>query len=183
MTRVKLRVLKTLSRFVVCLHVKDDRFSVESCTFVHFRVQECPSLCIFVSNRHFNNKGYFIPWFRVHLKHCSSDHNNIRDLEFDKNVPRLVTTGAINLKKKQFEGNTLLCYEYLFYINTQVQMLKSFTSLLNTKVHCVSTGNILPEFFFQPTLRAWIFWGTMILCKNFSLAGYFFFQNCPPPPP
>ena len=58
----------------------------------------------------------------MHLKHCSSDHNTSRDLEFDKNVPRLVTTGAINLKKKQSEGNTLLCYEYLFYINTQGQM-------------------------------------------------------------
>ena len=37
-----IRVLKILSRFVVCLHVKD-RFFVESCTFVHFRVQECIS--------------------------------------------------------------------------------------------------------------------------------------------
>ena len=35
-----IRVLKILSRFVVCLHVKG-RFFVESCTFVHFRVQEC----------------------------------------------------------------------------------------------------------------------------------------------
>ena len=31
-----IRLLKILSRFVVCLHVKD-RFFVESCTFVHFR--------------------------------------------------------------------------------------------------------------------------------------------------
>ena len=38
--------------------------------------------------------------FTINLKHCSSDHNTSRDLEFDKNVPRLVTTGAINLKKK-----------------------------------------------------------------------------------
>lgn len=76
-------------------------------------------------------------------KHCSSDHNTSCDLEFDKNVPRLVTTGAINLKKKQSEGNTLLCYEYLFYINTQM-----------LTVHCVSTGNILPEFFFQATACA-----------------------------
>ena len=45
MTRVKIRVLKILSRFVVCLHVKVS-FFVESCSFVHFRVQECPSLCI-----------------------------------------------------------------------------------------------------------------------------------------
>ena len=39
-TPVIIRVLKFLSRFVVCLHVKD-RFFVESCTFVHFRDQEC----------------------------------------------------------------------------------------------------------------------------------------------
>ena len=38
LTRVKICVLKILNRFVVCLHVKD-RFFVESCTFVHFRVQ------------------------------------------------------------------------------------------------------------------------------------------------
>ena len=35
-----IRVLKILRRSVVCLHVKD-RFFVESCTFVHFHVQEC----------------------------------------------------------------------------------------------------------------------------------------------
>ena len=56
-----------------------------------------------------------------------------RGLEFDKNVPRLATTGAMNLKKKQSEGNTLLRYEYLFYVNTQVQKLKSFDSLLIQK--------------------------------------------------
>ena len=37
-TRVKIHVLKILSRFVVWLHIKD-RFFVESCTFVHFCVQ------------------------------------------------------------------------------------------------------------------------------------------------
>ena len=73
----------------------------------------------------------FVP---ADLKRCSSDNNTSRDLQFYKNVPRLVTTGAIHLKKKQSEGNTLLCYEYLFYINTQVQMLKSFNSLLLQKL-------------------------------------------------
>ena len=34
-------VLKIISRFVVCLHFTPDRFFVESCTFVHFSVQEC----------------------------------------------------------------------------------------------------------------------------------------------
>ena len=52
MTLVKIHVLKILSRFVVCLLLKD-RFFVESCTFVHFRAQEWPSLCMFVSNTYF----------------------------------------------------------------------------------------------------------------------------------
>ena len=117
----------------------------------------------------------------MHLKHCSSDHNTSRDLEFDKNVPRLVTTGAINLKKKQPEGNTLLCFEYLFYINTQVQMLKSFNGLVIQKFKCVSTGNILPEFFFQPTVGASIFLGTIFFLMHIGLQDIFC-QNDPPPP-
>ena len=145
---------------------------------------------MFVSNRYLNNKVYFIHWFRVHLKHCSSDHNTSRDLEFDKNVPRLVTTGAINLKKKQSEGNTLLCYEYLFYINTQVQMLKSFNSLLIQKFSVSAQGTSCQNFFFfQSTVCAWFFfWDDGLVQEFFSyasaLAGYFFFQNypCPPPP-
>ena len=70
-------------------------------------------------------------------------------------------------------------------INTQVQMLKSFNSLLIDKVQCVSSENILPEFFFQPTVRAGIFFGTMVLCKNFFRMHMhlqdIFFQNHPPP--
>ena len=155
---------------------------MESCTFVHFRVQECPSLCMFVSNRHFNNKGYFIPWFRVPLKHCSSDQNNSRDLEFDKNVPRLVTTGAINFKKKQSEGNTLLCYEYLFYINTQVQMLKSFTSLLIQKFTVSAKKTSYQNFVSSPHYVREFFGGRWS-CAGILRLQDIFFQNCPPPPP
>ena len=102
-----------------------------------------------------------------------------RGFEFDKNVPRLVTTGAINLKKKQSEGNTLLRYEYLFYPNTQFQMLKSFLNFCiskllkqfaDTKVHCVSRGNILPEFFFSPLYMREFFLG------RWSCAGIFFLR-------
>ena len=104
-TRVKIRVLKILSRFAVCLHIKD-RFFVESCILC---VQECPSICMFVSNRYFNYQVYLIPWFREHLTHCSLDHNASRDLEFDKNVPRLAPTGALNLKKvPKFRCSNLL---------------------------------------------------------------------------
>ena len=127
---------------------------------------------MFVSNRYFNNKVYFIPWFRVHLKHCSSDHNTSRDLEFDKNVPRLVTTGAINLKKKQSEGNTLLCYEYLFYINTQVQMLKSFNSLLIQKFSVTAQGSSSQNFFSSPL------YGREIFLGRWSCAGIFFLRIC-----
>ena len=35
-------------------------------------------------------------------------------------------------------------------------MLKSFKSLLINKVQCVSSENILSEFFFQPTVRAFL---------------------------
>ena len=115
----------------------------------------------------------------MHTKHCSSDHNTSRDLECDKNVPRLVTRGATNLKKKQSEGNTLLCYEYLFYINTQVQMLKSFNSLLIQKFTVSAQGTSYQNF--PPAHCTWVnFFGTMVLIVQgffsyaYSLAGYFF---------
>ena len=65
---------------------------------------------------------------------------------------------------------------------------KIFYQFADTKVQCVSTGNILPEFFFQPTIRAWNFFGTMVLCRNLFLthmhfAGYCFSKSPPPPPP
>ena len=49
---------------------------------------------------------------------------------------------------KASEQDTILCYESFF--NTQVQMLICFNSLLFDKVQCVSSGNILPEFFSSP---------------------------------
>ena len=139
---------------------------------------------MFVSNRYFNNKVYFIPWFRVHLKHCSSDHNTSRDLEFDKNVPRLVTTGAINLKKMQSEGNTLLYYdEYLFYINTEVQMLKSFNSLLIQKFSVSAQGTSCQNFFPAHCTCVKFFWDDGLVQEFFSyayaLAGYFFSGHLP----
>ena len=122
----------------------------------------------------------------MHLKLCSSHHNTSRDLEFDKNVPRLVTTAAINLKKKQSEGDTLLCYEYLFYINTQVQMLKSFNSLLIQKFNVSAQGTSCQKFFSSPLYVREFFLDDGLVQEFFSyayaLAGYFF-QNHPPPPP
>ena len=107
----------------------------------------------------------------MHLKHCSSDHNSSRDLEFDKNVPRLVTTGAINLKKKQSEGNTILCYEYLFYINTQVQMLKSVNSLLIQKFTVSAQGTSCQNFFSSPLyVREFFFWDDGLVQEFFSYA-------------
>ena len=115
----------------------------------------------------------------MHLKHCSSDHNTSFDLEFDKNVPRLVTTSATNLKKKQSEGNTLLCYEYLFYINTQVQMLKSFNSLLIQKFTVSAQGTSCQNFFLQPTVRAGIYFLRIFTCRII----FFKITHPPPPPP
>ena len=151
---------------------------------MHFRVQEC--LCMFVSNRYFNNKAYFIPWFRVHWKHCSSDHNTNRDREFDKNVPGLVTIGATNLKKKQSEGTTLLCYEYLFYRNTQVQMLKSFNSLLIQNFTVSAQGTYCLNFFSSPlyvnefSLGRWSCAGIFFL-RTFACRIFFFKITHPPP--
>ena len=120
----------------------------------------------------------------MHLKHCSSDHNTSCDLEFDKNVLRLVTTGAINLKKKQPEGNTLLRFEYLFYTNTQVEMLESLNRFLIQKFSV--SANILLEFFSAHCTCVKFFWDDGLAHEFFSyayaLAGYFF-QNHPPPPP
>ena len=123
----------------------------------------------------------------MHLKQCSSDHNSSRDLELDKNVPGLVTTGATNLKKKQSEGSTLLCYEYLFYINTQVQMLKSFNSLLIQKISVSAEGNSRHNFFFSTPqyvremfLGRWSCAGIFFLC---ICTCRIFFQNHPTPPP
>ena len=124
---------------------------------------------MFVLNRYFNNKVYFSPWFRVHLKHCSSDPNASCDLEFDKNVLRLITTGAINLKKKQSEWNTLLCYEYLFYINNQVQVLKSFNSLLIQKFSMSPQGTSCKNFFPAHCTCVKLFWDDGLVQKFFFM--------------
>ena len=65
-------------------------------------------------------------------------------------------------------------------------MLKSFNSLLIDKVQCVSSENILPEFFSSPLyVHEFFFWHDGLVQEFFSyayaLAGYFF-QNHPPPP-
>ena len=96
---------------------------------------------------------FWNPRFRVHLKHFFFLSPNAScDLNLTKNVRRLETTNAINVQIKASEKGTILCYEFLF--NTQVQMVISFNSLLINKVQCVSSGKILLEFFFQPTVRA-----------------------------
>ena len=95
-------------------------------------------------------------------------------LQSDKNVPRLVTTGAINLKKKQSEWNTILCYEYPFYINTQVQMLKSFNSFLIQKYR----EHLARIFWDDGLVQEFLFYAYAD-----ALAGYFFFKITAPPPP
>ena len=121
----------------------------------------------------------------MHLKHCSSDHNTSRDLEFDKNVPRLVTTGAINLKKKQSEGNTLLCYEHLFLYKYQVQMLKSFSSLLIQKFSVSAQGTSCQNFFSSPRTCVNFLVNDGLVQEFFSYAcalARYFFSKSPPTP-
>ena len=68
----------------------------------------------------------------------------------------LETTGAINVQVKASEEDTILCFESLF--NSLVQMITSFNSLLIKRVQCVSSGNILPEFFSSPLYVHEFFW-------------------------
>ena len=66
-------------------------------------------------------------------------------------------------------------------------MLKSFNSLLIDKVQCVSSENILPEFFPAHCTCMNFFWHDGLVQEFFSyayaLAGYFFSKSPTPPPP
>ena len=109
--------------------------------------------------------------------------NTSRDLNLTKNVRRLETTSDIDVQIKASEKDTILCYESLF--NTQAKMLISFNSLLIDKVQCVSSGNILPEFFSSPLymqeffLARWSSARFLFLC----MCTYIFFSKSPNPPP
>ena len=107
-------------------------------------------------------------WFRVHLKHRSSNHNTSRDLEVQKTCIKIGNHRCYKCKEKAIWGGQIIV---LWIPLTQVQMLKSFNSLL-IKFN-VSTQNILPEFFFQPTIRCMIF-----LFGQYSYAGIFFLRIC-----
>ena len=103
---------------------------------------------------------FWHPRFRVHLTHFFLSPNTSCDLNLTKNVRRLGTTSAIDVQIKASEKDTILCYESLF--NTQVQMLISFHSLRIDKVQCVSSGNILPEYFSSPLYMHEFYFGTMV---------------------
>ena len=131
---------------------------------------------------------FWHPRFRVHLKHSFfKSRNTSRDLNLTKSVLRLETAGAINVQINSSAVDTILCYEYL--VNTQVQMLKSFHSLLMDKVQCVSSGNILPEFFSSPLYVHEFFsarWSCARICfLCIRTCRVFFFHKYPtsPPPP
>jgi len=105
-------------------------------------------------------------------------------LKFRKHVSRLVTTGAINVKKKPSEGDTSLCKESL--LPKSRSMLKSINSLLikfNVSTQKTSCQNFFPAY------CTWVnfFFGTIVLCRNFFLREMhlqdIFFQNHPTPPP
>ena len=110
--------------------------------------------------------------------------NTGHDLNLTKNALRMETTSAINVEIKAFEEDTILCYESFFI--TQVQVKKSFNNLLIDKIQCVSSENILPEFFSIPLYVHNFFFGTVVLCKNFFLfictCRISFFQNHLTPP-
>jgi len=104
-------------------------------------------------------------------------------LKFRKHVSRLVTTGAINVKKKPSEGDTSLCKESL--LPKSRSTLKSFNSLL-IKFN-VSTQETSCQNFFSSLLYVREFFLDNSLVQEFFLTQMhlqdFFFQNQPPPPP
>ena len=105
-------------------------------------------------------------------------------LKFRKHVSRLVTTDAINVKKKPSEGDTLLCKESL--LPKSRSMPKSFNSLV-IKFN-VSTQETSCQNFFPSLLYVCEFFLDNSLAQEFfsdanALAGYFFQKHPTPPPP
>ena len=121
-------------------------------------------------------------WFRVHWKHCSSNHNTSRDLEVQKTCIKIGNLRCYKCNEKAIWGGQIIV---LWIPLTQVQMLKSFNSLLikfNVSTQETSCQNFFSsrlyvrEFFLDNSLVQEIF------SYPYALAGYFF-QNHPTPPP
>jgi len=115
------------------------------------------------------------------LKHCSSNHNTSMILKFRKRVSRLVTTGAINVKEKPSEGGHIIVQRIPL---TQVQMLKSFNSLL-IKFNVSTQETSCQNFFPAHCTCMNFFWDNSLVQEFFSytyaLAEYFFSKSPNPP--
>ena len=121
-------------------------------------------------------------WFRVHWKHCSSNRNTSRDLEVQKTGIKIGNLRCYKCNEKAIWGGQIIV---LWIPLTQVQMLKSFNSLLikfNASTQETSCQNFFSsqlyvrEFFLDNSLVQEIF------SYPYALARYFF-QNHPTPPP
>ena len=90
--------------------------------------------------------------------------------------PRLVTTGAVNIKKKPFERERSLCYESLLpstrsrlvmgSCQTQVQVQNLFyDNCWEIRFMLSTQGASRAGLFFQPTVGAWNYFWTVDLCR------------------
>ena len=95
--------------------------------------------------------------------------------------------GCYKFKEKAIWGEHIIVLWIPLLYKYPSPDAKIFQQSADTKVQCVSTGNILPEVFFQPTVRAWnFFWDDGLVQEFFSyayaLAGVFFFFKSPTSP-
>ena len=120
-------------------------------------------------------------WFRVHWKHCSSNHNTSRDLEVQKTCIKIGNHRCYKCKEKAIWGENIIVQRIPL---TQVQMLKSFNSLLikfNVSTQETSCQNFLSsrlyvrEFFLDNSLVQEFF------SYAYALAGYFSLKITQPP--
>ena len=121
-------------------------------------------------------------WFRVHWKHCSSNYNTSRDLEVQKTCIKIGNHKCYKCKEKAiWRGNIIVQRIPL----TQVQMLKSFNSML-IKFNVSTQETSCTNFFSSPLYVCEFFW-TIALCREVFLTHRhlqdIFFKITQPPHP
>ena len=119
-------------------------------------------------------------WFRVHFKTLLFNHNSSVILNFRKRVTRLLTTGAINVKKRPSEGGHIIGKRIPL---TQVQILKSFNSLL-IKFNVSTQETCCQNFFPAHCTCVNFFWDNSLVQEFFLTHMHsqdFVFQNHPTP--
>ena len=121
-------------------------------------------------------------WFRVHWTHWSSNHNTSRDLEVQKTCIKIGNHRCYKCKEKAIWGENIIVQRIPL---TQVQMLKSFNSLL-IKFDVSTQETSCQNFFSSPLYVREFFFGKWSCAGNFFLrtctCRIFFFKITQPPP-